>query len=456
MIITPDQYKSVSAYDLLTAATDGRVGIDQRWLHALVDEPERTQPDIVRFANEDRSNDRLSIGEDLLRIFCLHPTAEAIPFLLEEIKADPADIPEELTEALVRLGPPVVEPLLELQKDLGKGGGDLLFELACLGVKDSRIEQRIDESPEKDFLGPIYAEHSERPGETEPYEIWARYPEEDEPDFNEIPAKERMEFLDSPYVPHRILAVDSWLHEEHAAGLRKKFLTMAKSDPELEVRCVAWEALREDIGDDAVREAVVKKVEDESADLDERVSAAIGASYLHYDVPAIRQALEAGYDDPDIRAKAIEGMWRTLDPEFGEFIPDNLDEDAEPQVRTQAIIAVGMFRMADQMPKLAELMDNLDFRSEAIYAYAIGCPGDHNPAALKKIKKEIEKLAGGLSEADEAMIDRGLELRAQLAGTAEEPEAAETAAEPAKTAKVGRNDPCPCGSGKKYKKCCGA
>jgi preprotein translocase subunit SecA len=23
------------------------------------------------------------------------------------------------------------------------------------------------------------------------------------------------------------------------------------------------------------------------------------------------------------------------------------------------------------------------------------------------------------------------------------------------TSKVGRNDPCPCGSGKKYKKCCG-
>ena len=26
---------------------------------------------------------------------------------------------------------------------------------------------------------------------------------------------------------------------------------------------------------------------------------------------------------------------------------------------------------------------------------------------------------------------------------------------PAKTVKIGRNDPCPCGSGKKYKKCCG-
>ncbi len=27
---------------------------------------------------------------------------------------------------------------------------------------------------------------------------------------------------------------------------------------------------------------------------------------------------------------------------------------------------------------------------------------------------------------------------------------------PVKTSKIGRNDPCPCGSGKKYKKCCGA
>ena len=26
---------------------------------------------------------------------------------------------------------------------------------------------------------------------------------------------------------------------------------------------------------------------------------------------------------------------------------------------------------------------------------------------------------------------------------------------PSKVAKIGRNDPCPCGSGKKYKRCCG-
>ncbi len=34
--------------------------------------------------------------------------------------------------------------------------------------------------------------------------------------------------------------------------------------------------------------------------------------------------------------------------------------------------------------------------------------------------------------------------------------AAAPALAPATKARVGRNDPCPCGSGKKYKKCCGA
>lgn len=28
--------------------------------------------------------------------------------------------------------------------------------------------------------------------------------------------------------------------------------------------------------------------------------------------------------------------------------------------------------------------------------------------------------------------------------------------EPVRIAKIGRNEPCPCGSGKKYKKCCGS
>jgi uncharacterized protein YecA (UPF0149 family) len=39
--------------------------------------------------------------------------------------------------------------------------------------------------------------------------------------------------------------------------------------------------------------------------------------------------------------------------------------------------------------------------------------------------------------------------------TAEEPPDYDARPEPIRTApRAGRNDPCPCGSGKKYKKCC--
>lgn len=53
----------------------------------------------------------------------------------------------------------------------------------------------------------------------------------------------------------------------------------------------------------------------------------------------------------------------------------------------------------------------------------------------------------------EGVLDMDLpseELRASLLG-----EITAAAAGPGKPQKVGRNDPCPCGSGKKYKKCCG-
>ncbi|MGH7364179.1 MAG: SEC-C metal-binding domain-containing protein, partial [Candidatus Methylomirabilales bacterium] len=41
------------------------------------------------------------------------------------------------------------------------------------------------------------------------------------------------------------------------------------------------------------------------------------------------------------------------------------------------------------------------------------------------------------------------------APTAASPRAA-TPETPIRLGKVGRNDPCPCGSGKKHKRCCGA
>ena len=56
---------------------------------------------------------------------------------------------------------------------------------------------------------------------------------------------------------------------------------------------------------------------------------------------------------------------------------------------------------------------------------------------------------------DERLRLHGLEPVFQDDAEDEEEEGPVAAAAPTPTAKAGRNDPCPCGSGKKYKKCCG-
>jgi uncharacterized protein YecA (UPF0149 family) len=65
------------------------------------------------------------------------------------------------------------------------------------------------------------------------------------------------------------------------------------------------------------------------------------------------------------------------------------------------------------------------------------------PITLDKREKVIAYMAAGLLAAHKYFRERWKEY----ADTTFEP--------PRRAAKVGRNDPCPCGSGKKYKKCCG-
>ncbi|MBI5083521.1 MAG: SEC-C domain-containing protein [Acidobacteria bacterium] len=75
----------------------------------------------------------------------------------------------------------------------------------------------------------------------------------------------------------------------------------------------------------------------------------------------------------------------------------------------------------------------------------------------------IADKAGGLSESEEDSLAVALDRRLERAGyepvyfPPEDHQHGEAAAPaPVRSEKVGRNEPCPCGSGKKYKKCCGA
>ena len=52
LILSPSQYSQVSTYELLRAAQQGFVGLDHRFLHAIVDDPEKSIPDLVRFGLE--------------------------------------------------------------------------------------------------------------------------------------------------------------------------------------------------------------------------------------------------------------------------------------------------------------------------------------------------------------------------------------------------------------------
>src|SRR6266446_1788850 len=128
LIFDPEQLQSVRVYRLLEAASQGYLGVDHRFLHAILDHPERSIPDLVRFAAEDHDQDPVLLDDQLLDIFRVLGTPQAIPFYVKLVREDPAEIGDDLVEAFVQLGAASVDPLLELLKELEhEDAGDVPF-----------------------------------------------------------------------------------------------------------------------------------------------------------------------------------------------------------------------------------------------------------------------------------------------------------------------------------------
>ena len=72
----------------------------------------------------------------------------------------------------------------------------------------------------------------------------------------------------------------------------------------------------------------------------------------------------------------------------------------------------------------------------------------HDPIGDRYAKREKEKKLADLAR--KARTKEDLEAEEKLLKETKKVDPIHVNAEP------GRNDPCPCGSGKKYKKCCGA
>lgn len=493
MLHHPDQYATLAPPVILRAAMDGRIGIDQRLLKAVLDRFEEFLPELVRAGIEEREAP-VPLEDDLVALFRFRPRAEALPFLIEVIRRYPYDIQEDLLDAFCRLGAEALGPLLALYEELGsEEGTELAFLLAALQVRDPRVLhlllERLREDPDGGaFLLGVYGDPAALPelqkaldaenglptaeaGELryairrlnepepaatlEPYDLWSDYPEEEGPRFDLLPAAERLPFLESPWAEYRREAVASLEHAElEDEPVRQRIFDLALQDPEPSVRGKAWEALREFTEKNGIGAAMLERLQDAEAPIVERCGALLGLAFS--DDPAVQRHILEFYERPEARAAALEAMWRTADPAFAPFFSRHLD-DPDVELQRQSIIGVGFQRLHAEAGKLEKFFFHEELRTEALFAYAAAVPGKVTALHARQVFAKIQELADGLSAEEEdlvhAALDRLLEAHGRKPVFSGEGTLDDT--EPAPQVKAGRNDPCPCGSGKKFKKCCG-
>ncbi len=455
MPILPEQYGRTGAYELLSAAARGHVAFDKRLIAALTAAPDSAIPDLVRFSREDRSEDRVDVSFDLLHLFACMPTPEAVPFLIGEMRRNPDDASAELIDLANRVGAPAAAALLDLFEEKLGAHSEILFVALMAGAAGARVEQAIAAVSEADpddgaFLREIAATGYDRSEAQPEFE----YPDEAEPDLTGLPEKEREEFLVSESAEFRLMAAASYLGEELSDRRRQQFLALGKSDPDARVRGAAWEALREETGNAGVLTALTARLK-VAGDAHERACIANALASHIDEIEGLAEAIEAAYGAPEHRAKALEAMWRSLDRRWVDRPPLHLD-DPNVELRRQAILATGYFRLHNQAKRLEPFFLDPGLREDALYAYALAAPADETRFGLRQLEKRIEGLAGGLGEEDEEAIRFALDMRLEMSGRSGSVAAKEDAGNAAaSTPKVGRNDPCPCGSGRKFKKCCG-
>ncbi|HEX6896357.1 MAG TPA: SEC-C metal-binding domain-containing protein [Bryobacteraceae bacterium] len=499
LIIEPAQYASTPAFQLLEAAARGYVGVDHRWLHALVDHPERTLPDLVRFAAEDHRDDRLDLDAVLLDIFRFLRTPEALPFLIQLARRDPLHIGDELTEAFVELGTNSVEPLLALLNELDPSDpGDVPFVLASLHIHDPRILQvlisRLEREPwdgalilemygdpeaipalqaalarllpedlrSREYiesairllsLGPIRGTRA-----SEPYDLWGQYNEEETPEFDALDEEDLFAMLDHGSAGLRAQVAASF-HAELPLKVRARLLDLAKTDPDFKVRQNCWETLGEVSDEPEIRKAMLAVIASPEASLEEKSGATVALA-THSDVAAVFNAIENLYHDSRTRAAALKAMGRSFDRRFAAYPPKHL-EDPDPEIQAQAIWAVGYLNLSSEAPRLEAFLKHPRLRTPALFAYSLAVPGDTSRGRIQMLFNKVERVAGELDSDEQELVRLALDQRLMLHGHkpvffTEETDEVEEETEPAIASKTGRNDPCPCGSGKKYKKCCGA
>ncbi|MBI4891342.1 MAG: HEAT repeat domain-containing protein [Acidobacteria bacterium] len=508
MPIFPDQFSSTPILTLLEEAEQGLIGFDRRLIQALLDRREETL-DALEAMLKDSGKDRLlDLTEQAFDLYREFRSPRALPFYIQLLGSRKGDtIPDDLMEAFTDIGAPAVEPILELHGQVpADDRPDLVFLLSTLGVHDARIQALIEATIAADhyegaLCAGLYGDPALKPAvqaaldagvknaeeqkvleecieslgaprephEPQPYGILEQYPEKAAPLFDQMDPEHVVRFFECGEKEYRARAAMSFTDDDYPDEIRDRLIELAQNDSEPLVRGAALRALGERIHEEAIRDLLVRVLETKSeaeAEREEWLGALIGLAGATAE-PEVHDALLAAYNREECRAAALQTMWRSLDPRYRKYFGPNLKSE-EFDIRRQAIQGVGAYPLPDLAFELIPLLQDEEVRDEALFSYALAVRHNTTPKSVNRLFDMIDEKAGGLSDDEEETVAVALDRRLEREGfepvffPAEEhdhEQEAQPAPEPveqARTEKIGRNDACPCGSGKKYKKCCGA
>ncbi len=458
VFLDPTKLSEASPAEVLDAAANGHVGLDHRFLHALLDRDEEAFPAVLAFAGRNRSEDAVDLSPELLSLFRHWNRPEALSFLIAYIKEDPEEIPDEAVESLVAIGRPVLEPLLSLYEELEESAsGEVAFILASLRIRDERILRILLGRLEYDLadtalLLEVYGDPAAIPAvetaiaelgkddkdlreellrvarelrgrdriaaaeasESDSFDIWEMYPEEADLPMDLLDEDERADLLRHPVPSVRAAAAGSFFNREITAELRKALLDLATGDDTPAVRARAWEALTNATESAEVIEAMLAGLRKSDLPVEERGGLLVGLA-PEADRNEVRDAIADLYKVDEGRAKALEAMWRSMHPSFRDYFAKHLD-DADLEVRRGAVWGVGYYGLKSELGNLRKLFEHEELRSDALFAYSLAVPSEVSRGRMKGLLGRIDKDANGLSEMEEQLVMAALDERLLLAG----------------------------------------
>jgi hypothetical protein len=454
---TPETFSQYSAYDLLRAASHGRVGLDQRLIRAILDrDRDALRPDLIRFAAI-AADEPLDLRVDLVEILRRVKTVEAIPFYLSILKEYGDDYPDELIEAVIEMGEPIVEPLLNLYEELGEEqGGPVAFLLAGLKIRDPRIYQLLVEEFEYDtgegaFHLAIYGDLAAKPllekriaepglddelkfrlkqslvemdeaeaaraVVTEPEDIYELFDPKLGPDFDVLPLEDVAQLLASADPDYRAEALESLSPDDvDDPTVAPKVRSLAQSDPDPNVRGRAWEALSSLIPDDDSLLAELKTVlNDASLSPMERSGALVALSTATEGSEEMKDRAKELYEVVSERKHVLKAMWRSMDQSYASYMRFHLD-DPDVEVCEQAIFGVGYLNIVSEAQRLEKYMQFEPLRVPALFNYALVVPGPKDRMGVKSILKKVDKVAQGLTSEETDVVKTALDRRLEMKG----------------------------------------